>query len=265
MTNYKIWPTSFIILAMLHSTIATADNIPEGLKACDTATVNEVIDGETLRTNDGRIIKLASIKAPEIWGDDASYTSWPHAQQSKAYLHNITKGKSIDLYCESERTNFRGEFIAHAVLPSGDWLQKDLLLAGAAYVFPRRTHIAGLDALYRAEDIARNQSKGLWAYNAQSITTATGEIRTGWFQIISGKIISANDVRKTIFLNFGDDWRKDFTVEISPEANRIFKRNNIDLLTWAGRNIEVRGWITWKGGPHIMLEGPGQIRLIRDQ
>lgn len=254
---------------------AVSAAMPAGLTACGTAIITDAPDGETLTTSDGSSIQLAGIKAPEIWPRGAQYATWPHAEWSQASLQRLTIGQTVSLFCEGETVSLNGEKIAHMQLPSGEWLQQILVGEGAVFVFPRRDHISGIPLLYAAEDRARQSNLGIWQSNkiyrtnsgndndVTASSNAAGEIRTGWFQVVRGTVLNAAPVRRQIFLNFGTDWRKDFTVEISASANRAFGKANIDPLSYQMQLVEVRGWVTWKGGPHIMLEGPGQIRTIK--
>ena len=110
----------------------------------------------------------------------------------------------------------------------------------------------------------RGQEKlGLWSELELEIT-ADADIPTGRLAIVTGKVLNAARSGNRIFLNFGDDWRKDFTAEIPARVIRLFKKNGIDPLELQGLTIEVRGWVTWRGGPHMLVEGPGQIRLLSD-
>ena len=70
------------------------------------------------------------------------------------------------------------------------------------------------------------------------------------------------EVRGRIYLNFGDDWRRDFTVRIAPRDKRAFARAGLDLLALEGRTIRVRGWIKWRDGPMIDATHPEQIELV---
>ena len=240
---------------------ASGMTVPDTLEKCGTATVGLVKSGDTLVTTDGLYIQLASIKAPELWSEGSDYVSWPHAAWARDKLERTVKGKMVRLFCEGETASFDGSTIAHVQLPSGEWLQDLLVERGAAYVFPRRNHLTGIDRLYAAEDTARNQRIGIW--QTTNIVSADSEdIRTGWFQIVRGTVLNVATVGGQTFLNFGTDWRRDFTAEIPAAALRSFKKADVDPSSFQLKQVEVRGWVTWKGGPHIMLEGPGQIRAV---
>ena len=244
---------------------AVAVPLPDTLSQCGKATITAVSDGETLKTADGTSIRLAALKAPELWPEGAAYNSWPHAEWAKTIVERLTLGETVQLYCEGEATSFDNQKIVHIELPNGNWLQQMLVEQGTAFVFPLRDHISGLTALYAAEDKARMQKLGIWQTTMvlpAEDNAGNKSIRTGWFQVIRGAVLDTARVRRQVFLNFGVDWRKDFTVEIPASAMRAFKKADVDPLSFQTQQIEVRGWVTWKGGPHIMLEGPGQIRVI---
>lgn len=257
-----------VLAAMTVSTGATAGTdtvMPAVLSKCGSATIESVGNNTTLMAASGDRIQLASIKMPELWPEEAAYASWPHAAWAHKILEGHTRGKTIKLFCEGETTSFDDREIAHILLPNGEWLQQQLVHAGAAYVFTRRDHTAGLTQLYASEDSARANNLGIWQTTGIPVADAEAKnegLRTGWFQIIRGTVLDVATVRRQTFLNFGTDWRKDFTAEIPARAMRAFKKTDIDPLTFQSKYVEVRGWVTWKGGPHIMLEGPGQIRLV---
>ena len=55
--------------------------------------------------------------------------------------------------------------------------------------------------------------------------------------------MAAEQVGGRIYLNFGDDWRTDFTVSVAPGDNNLFEEAGINLLSLAGQRIRIRGWL----------------------
>lgn len=253
--------TIAIVLCLCGPRIALATPLPAPLKACGTGTVDKALSGDRLTFKDGRILSLSAIKAPELWPAASPYKSWPHAEASRRQLHKIIAGTQLNLFCEGERKTLDGALVAHAALPDGRWLQHVVVEAGAAFVYPMAGHASGLEALYGAEAVAQAGKRGLWE-NSRLITTARDDIQAGWFHIVRGRVLSAGKARGQIYLNFGSNWRRDFTVELAPAVLRRFKKAGIDPLTFEGVAIEARGWVDWKGGPRILLESPGQIRVL---
>jgi hypothetical protein len=66
-----------------------------------------------------------------------------------------------------------------------------------------------------------------------------------------------------VFLNFGPDKDKDFTVVIYKDALKYFKQKGVDPLTfYTGKTIEVSGRIHAHGCPQIIVGGPSEIDVI---
>jgi micrococcal nuclease len=67
-----------------------------------------------------------------------------------------------------------------------------------------------------------------------------------------------------IYLNFAEDWRRDFTVSIERKNADAFAAAGIDLKGLAGKTIRARGWLQWRNGPMIEATHPEQIELVPD-
>ena len=235
------------------------------LKPCGETVAGEAIGGARFKSADGQVIKNALVKAPELWEPGAAYNSWPHAIESKKALQHVVSGKTVTLYCEGQKTNRLGELVAHVMLPDGSWLAHTLVREGNVFVFPGATRRAGLDLLYATEDEARAARRGLWQFkNLTPVMANSADVKPGWFQIVHGSVRDVGIVRGTYYLNFGEDWRTDFTVEIPPLVVRQFMQQNKDPELFKDKMIEGRGWIDQKSGPRLLLQGPGQVRLLED-
>jgi len=233
------------------------------LKPCGETVAGDAIGGARFNSAEGQIIKNALVKAPELWEPGANYASWPHAAEAKKALQEKVAGKTVTLYCEGQRTNRLGELVAHVIMPDGGWLALELVREGHVFVFPGATRKQGLETLYTAEEEARAAKLGLWQFrNLTPVEAEGGQVKVGWFQIVRGTVKDVGSVRGTTFLNFGDDWRTDFTIEIPPLVLRQFSQLGKDPELFRGRMIEGRGWIDSKAGPRLLLQGPGQVRLL---
>jgi len=67
--------------------------------------------------------------------------------------------------------------------------------------------------------------------------------------------------RGRIYLNFGQDWRTDFTAAIAASDRDSFTGSDIKLPDLDGRVIRVRGWLERRNGPMIDVTHPEQIEL----
>lgn len=235
--------------------------VPLSMERCGQFVVEQAVSGDTLLSADGEILSLAAVKAPELWQPDDAYRSWPHAERSRSQLAELTRGQVLELFCDGETKTFDNKLIAHALLPNGHWLQHQMVEKGMVFVFPLATQVLGLNELYAAELVARSRQDGLWS-DLDLLAEASEQVQTSRFKIVTGKVVAAARVGNRLFLNFGENWRTDFTVEIPSRALRRFKQRDINPIVFQDSLVEVRGWVTWKGGPHILLDGPGQIRVL---
>jgi hypothetical protein len=66
------------------------------------------------------------------------------------------------------------------------------------------------------------------------------------------------------YLNFGADWKYDFTATIAPEDMKTFRAAGIDPESYAGKTVRVRGIIEWHNGPEIEIASPDDIEIVPD-
>lgn len=144
------------------------------------------------------------------------------------------------------------------------WIQADLLERGLARVSlaPDRTECAS--ELLAIEAEARQTGRGLWAWPSYAIRSAQdvrGDI--GTFQIVEGTVLSTVVKGGRAYLNFGADWRTDFTVTVDPDDMANFRRTGVDPKSYSGQTVRVRGWVQWLHGPEIEVPNPQGIEVIK--
>ena len=84
----------------------------------------------------------------------------------------------------------------------------------------------------------------------------------GSFQIIEATILDVTSYRGRYFLNFGDDYRTDFTVTIAPDDMRHFRAQDIDPEIWEGQRVRVRGWMESYNGPNLPIAVPEALEPL---
>jgi micrococcal nuclease len=57
---------------------------------------------------------------------------------------------------------------------------------------------------------------GIWENYSKVLPPEEAEAHEGSFQIVEGRIESAALKQNRIYLNFGKDWKTDFTISIAP-------------------------------------------------
>lgn len=250
-----------------------AETRAAGLQPGGSAGVVQVVDGDTLVLDDGREVRLVGIQAPKLPLGRAGFVTWPLAEEAREALAELTAGRRVGLGYGGTQRDRHGRVLAHLhVLDgprSGLWLQGEMLAHGLArvYSFPdNRALVAEMLALERAARVAR---RGIWADPWYRVLTAADLERepfaaVGSFQIVEGRVLDAAVVRKRGYLNFGADWKSDFTVAIDPAALRLFEVDGRMIDAYEGRRIRVRGWVKSFNGPMIEATHPEQIEVLEE-
>jgi len=69
-------------------------------------------------------------------------------------------------------------------------------------------------------------------------------------------------VRGITYINFGDDWKRDFTVAISSKYKVNFKGLDWKFLSLENKWIRIRGQLRTYNGPYMELYFPEQIEFL---
>ncbi|WCL54472.1 thermonuclease family protein [Gimibacter soli] len=249
-----------IIVALL--AVLGLSGLPEGLTSCGGGRVTMITSGDQLTLEDGTKVRLAHILAPRVAAPKSPHEDWPHAKVAKAALERLALERTVSLHCESNRPDRHGALVAH-VVQDGEWLQARLVAEGAAFAYARPGEKISVPALIDMANTARDAKAGLWSLRAYAPTSAenAGSV-TGRFALVEGTVLKAAKAGDRLYLNFGEDYRRDFTVEIPKRlAERMAAIGN-DPLALTGRKVRVTGFVDWKGGPHIALTHPDQLETL---
>ena len=255
----------FLVLALLWPLAGHAETV-------HIATVTEIVDGDTLFIDppfeDGDQIRLVGLQAPKLPLGRKGFEAWPLSTESKQALSDMTLGKKLALSFGGVRRDRYGRWLAHLYVMDGDvpglWVQGEMLRLGMArvYSFPdNRSLVAEMLTLERE---ARAAKRGIWAlpyYAVRGTDPALLSPLRGTFQVIEGRVADAADVKGTVYLNFGADWKTDFTVSIS-RRNRDAFEGVFDPASLNGAAVRVRGWLKSRNGPMIEATHPEQIEVL---
>ncbi len=78
---------------------------------------------------------------------------------------------------------------------------------------------------------------------------------------VRGRVFDVARNRKAIFINFGKDWRRDFTAVIFKDNFKDFDDAGIDPMNYKGRTLVVSGVVQrYKGRAEIIVMRPAQIK-----
>ncbi len=226
----------------------------------------------SMRLDDGTEVKLAGILLPHKLDAAGKPETWPPAATARAELNMLTVGKSVEIAEQSGRRDRYGRRSVDMFVRARRerlWLQAQLVAAGQARVNPEPLTNACANILLAHEAAARRARRGLWdnaAYNIRNASNHQALMRyRSTFQLVEGIVRDVTTVRSRTFINFGNNWRTDFTAGIQRRTLAGSRINARMLAAMKGRRVRIRGWIVRRGGPFITIRSMKQIELVPSQ
>jgi len=261
----------FIIILLFNaqSSIAAPCLLKEGQQAQDAkvAQVAQVIDGDTVTLDTGEHVRLVGIQAPKLPLGRKGFKAWPLGAEAKQALEGLVLGQKIHLKYGGRDKDRHGRLLAHIFV--GDiWAQAEMIKSGMARVYSFSDNRACVEDLLRHETRARKADQGLWAHpfyrvrHAENYEKLSTEHNS--FQLVRGKVLSTGEAKGKTYLNFGRNWKIDFTAVISKYNLRHFKKSKIDLGKLKDKTLIVRGWLGFHNGPKIDITHPEQVQIVAD-
>lgn len=235
---------------------------PMALPVMGSHLVVSVVDGDTVVLEGGREVRLIGIQAPKLPLGRPNFPTWPLAENAKQAMELLAGDQTFDLRVDGNDQDRYRRVLAHLVRADGTWLQGQMIEMGLArvYTFPDNRRLA--KPLLRLEQEARQARKGIWALPYYAIRSAEPDKLSrdfGTFQLVEGKVLDVAITRNRTYINFGDDYRTDFTLSVDRSARTLFEEARFDLVSLEGKVIRARGWIKDFNGPLIDITHPEQI------
>ena len=239
-------------------------------KAGESGRVARVIDGDSfiLALTDGSelSVRLSAIQAPRT--AQRAARAWPYASESRAGLSALIKSRNVHLYYGGETRDRFGRTVAQVyTVDQNDqpdlWVQGEMVRLGLARVYSWKGELADLPSLYALETKARDRNRGIWASSFYAVRKPDPDPLAQYvdsLQIVEGIVTSSADVRGRIYLNFGADYKTDFTIAIAKKNVKRF--TSIDPLSLTGARLRVRGWVEMINGPMIWIDHPGRLEVL---
>ena len=256
-----------VALLLLCVTSASAKDSGVQVELPNSGVVTEIVDGDTVviaqPSGGSHRIRLSGIQAPKPALDHASTDLSALARTARETLETLILNQDVVLKFHDQRFDRHGRLVAHLYRDDGAWVQGDMLRRGMARVqtFPENSVLAA--EMLELEQKARSEGSGIWGFPHYAVLSPEQTKRdVGSFQIVEGRVVKATRVKNHIYINFGDNWRTDFTVSVSTKKLPLFEDAGVELLKLTGENIRVRGWLEEYNGPMINVTHPQQIEIL---
>jgi endonuclease YncB( thermonuclease family) len=219
--------------------------------------VAAVIDARSFRLEDGREVRLAGI---EPAGVDKSSAELVRA------LVSMLAGHEVRLHGEDDSPDRYGRQPAYVwLVPDETLVQGELLAQGKAIVSASVTDQECAATLMATEASAREAKRGIWADPlAIKNTESPGDILAGIgrFTLVEGKVLSVRQAGATTYLNFGQNWTRDFAVTIPRRALANLAAAGLVPKSLENKRVRVRGFVEVRTGPRIEVLRAGQIERL---
>jgi endonuclease YncB( thermonuclease family) len=129
-------------------------------KEKQSAVVSEVLTGDTVRLQGGKILRYSGLEAPAIQSKLPLVREYGKA--SLDFNRSLVEGKTVEVEWDSQIRDKHGDLLGYIYLPDGTLVNREILEKGhaKAAITPPNTRHAGM--LREAELVARRQKAGLW-------------------------------------------------------------------------------------------------------
>ena len=228
---------AFFLLLSTQSYAATSFCSREPIAA--EFSVQQVIDGDTVRLHNGRSVRLIGINAPEMGG--RGRTDQPYAVQAKQRLTALVKANNnkVSLRTGQESKDRYGRVLAYTYDRHGASFEEQLVAAGLAFHAVIAPNIELAECLVQAEEHARTARLGLWKHATYK---PVQQIKAGGFTLLQGRVQSVQRNKGDVWLELGHS----VTVNIPKAALQNF--DNELFEDWQGRTLQTRGWVADRHG-----------------
>lgn len=162
----------------------------------------------------------------------------------------VKAGDKVRVRLLSDQPDKYGRKSAQIYLADNRWLQGELVRDAHATPYPYEGEEDHIRDLYTLEHPS--------PYNPLSDT-----ITLNSFAIVQGTVLDVAHIKNTTYLNFGQNWRDDFTVKVVKRNHKFFKQFGFNLDSLKGQTIRIRGWVSKQNGPMIEARHPTQIEVIK--
>lgn len=214
--------------------------------------VRRVHDGDTVLLENGEKVRLLGINTPEVSGGRKQEEAG--GQEAKAWLKNKLEGRQVRLEQDVEMRDPYQRLLAHLFTTDGEHINRALVELGYATTNTYPPNMKYVDELLAAEAQAEREKRGLWAlpeYRPKPLAGLDFSGLSGWQRLV-GKAVALDESRSQFRLHFEGG----FEAHIPKENARLFP----SLRGLIGQLLELRGWVSRRGGDYSMvIRHPGAL------
>lgn len=205
------------------------------------ARLKGVIDGDTLRLEDGSKVRLIGVNTPELGRD--TRPPEPLGPEAKAAVKTFFGAdRELRLVFGTRQRDRYGRLLAHVFSIDGRSLEAYLLERGLAFHIAFPPNLALADCLQEVELRARRRGLGVWVEPywrpliASRLSATAGSGVHGGFRLIRGRVTGVTE-NKHWWVNMDGP----LVLRVSRSAPGGWTVG--ELRNLVGQTVEVRGWL----------------------
>lgn len=239
------------VCSVLMAQAAVADAACQAPAGLQPVQVRNVVDGDTVKLQDGRSVRLIGLNAPELAHNGRSEE--PFAVAARERLQALVKASdgSVLVQPGREARDKYGRTLAHLYDRAGGNLEAQLLREGLAYHVAVAPNVDLVACQVQAERQARAAGVGLWR---RSPVIDAGQVVQSGFAVVRGRAGAVQRNRGGIWITL------DSTLVLHIAAKHMGLFSAAELARYQGQPVEARGWVldrSRRGGLQ-----PGQPRWM---
>ncbi len=228
--------------------------------------VIKVIDGDTIILSNGKHIRYIGMDTPEVRIRKSGrfvYDPQPFSLEAKNLNKKLVENKFVKIEFDVDKTDTYGRMLGYCFV--GDtFVNNELIKKGLAVLYTRPPDVKYTKLFIKSQDYARRTRKGLWG-NYKPVSSSEAYKFINQIRRVRGKVLSTYKSKKAVHLNFGKDYKTDFTVIIFNDCLKFFTAKNIEPQAfYKGKEVEVWGKIRKYNGPEIIVSTPYQIKVLNE-
>ncbi|MNQ96610.1 Endonuclease YncB precursor [compost metagenome] len=222
---------------------------PEGLAS---VAVERVVDGDTLRLDDGRNVRMIGLNTPELGKKGRSDEPFAVAARKRLEALVAASDGQVGLLPGKESKDRYGRTLAHVYGADGANLEAQMLAEGLGFLVAVAPNVDLVACQQAAERSARQAGLGVWR---QSPVLKADQISASGFAVLSGRVSKVQRNRGGVWIELQD------SVVLRVAPNQLARFDIASLERLEGKQVEARGWVLDRSRRGGLKEGQARWML----
>lgn len=220
-----------------------------------------VVDGDTFVTGQ-QTVRIVGIDTPEL--GHGKKPDEPLAEEAREATRRLLANAPLTITPATAPKDRYGRLLASVQLPDGGDVGEILLQQGLAVVMIYPPNLQRVAHYLAVEAEARQKRLGVWKLPRYRLLAAhEADLGMDRYCLVTGKVVAVGQSRRTLYLNFGDDQRQDFTIAIAlQDWQTLFVPYGFTEQSLRGATVLARGKIHERNGPFMKISHPLQLQAL---